>query len=205
MFILLLYPNQAYRTSLLLSSIRPLRRPLEREVPWINTEQYLTATKELLAAFLQQSSALLAPSGSILITIFEGHPYTLWNVRDLARHVGLKVGRSFRFDAAAYPGYRHARTLGNLGSKDKRTKEGNSGAIDEEDEGEVSRGDCGKEAHGGDDGTELDRRRPGAWRGEERAARTFEFVLGDTGANKNAEPTKKRKKEDLGSDSDSDD
>ena len=46
--------------------------------------------------------------------MFEGEPYTLWNVRDLARHVGLRVGRSFRFNADAYPGYKHARTLGNI-------------------------------------------------------------------------------------------
>ena len=57
---------------------------------------------------------ILAPSGSILITVFEGEPYELWNVRDLGRHVGLKVERSFRFQAAAYPGYKHARTLGNI-------------------------------------------------------------------------------------------
>ena len=35
-------------------------------------------------------------------------------MRDLARHVGLQVGRSFKFQAEAYPGYRHARTLGNI-------------------------------------------------------------------------------------------
>ncbi|PQE28124.1 hypothetical protein CJF30_00010222 [Rutstroemia sp. NJR-2017a BBW] len=40
------------------------------------------------------------------------HPYTLWNIRDLGRHAGLEVERSFRFQAGAYPGYRHARTLG---------------------------------------------------------------------------------------------
>ena len=57
---------------------------------------------------------MLAPSGSIIVTIFEGEPYDLWNVRDLARHVGLKVERSFRFQASAYPGYQHARTLGNI-------------------------------------------------------------------------------------------
>ena len=49
-----------------------------------------------------------------MVTIFEGEPYELWNVRDLARHVGLKVERSFKFQASAYPGYKHARTLGNI-------------------------------------------------------------------------------------------
>lgn len=46
--------------------------------------------------------------------MFEGEPYELWNIRDLARHVGLKVGRSFKFQSKAYPGYKHARTLGNI-------------------------------------------------------------------------------------------
>lgn len=28
--------------------------------------------------------------------------------------MGLKVGRSFKFEASAYPGYQHVRTLGNI-------------------------------------------------------------------------------------------
>lgn len=60
-----------------------------------------------------------SPAGrdSIIVTLFEGEPYTLWNPRDLARHAGLQVDRSFRFQASAYPGYRHARTLGVIKSK----------------------------------------------------------------------------------------
>ncbi|MCJ1304327.1 hypothetical protein MMC08_007139 [Hypocenomyce scalaris] len=64
--------------------------------------------------FFTSALPLLAPSGSMIITVFEGEPYELWNIRDLARHVGLKVGRSFKFQSTAYPGYRHARTLGNI-------------------------------------------------------------------------------------------
>ncbi|KAI4247024.1 MAG: hypothetical protein L6R40_001689 [Gallowayella cf. fulva] len=70
--------------------------------------------QELLVDFFKAAVPLLAPEGSMLVTIFEGEPYSLWNIRDLARHVGLKVGRSFKFQAEAYPGYRHARTLGNI-------------------------------------------------------------------------------------------
>lgn len=65
-------------------------------------------------SFFTSATPLLAPTGTIVVTIFDGEPYTLWNVRDLARHAGLAVERSFRFDAAAYPGYAHARTLGNV-------------------------------------------------------------------------------------------
>ncbi|KAL1641650.1 hypothetical protein SLS58_005927 [Diplodia intermedia] len=63
---------------------------------------------------LPAPSSPVSPNPTIVVTLFDGEPYTLWNIRDLARHVGLKVQRSFRFRAAAYPGYRHARTLGNV-------------------------------------------------------------------------------------------
>ena len=64
----------------------------------------------------------LAPStarstSSIIVTLFEGEPYTLWNIRDLARHSGLQVEKSFKFQAKAYPGYKHARTLGVVKGK----------------------------------------------------------------------------------------
>ncbi|KAL4789537.1 hypothetical protein BDV19DRAFT_396939 [Aspergillus venezuelensis] len=56
--------------------------------------------------------------GQILVTLFEGEPYTLWNIRDLARHAGLKVVTSFKFPWACYRGYAHARTLGDIEGKD---------------------------------------------------------------------------------------
>ena len=70
--------------------------------------------QELLVGFFKAALPLIAPGGSIVVTVFEGEPYELWNIRDLARHVGLKVGRSFKFQSRAYPGYHHARTLGNI-------------------------------------------------------------------------------------------
>jgi 25S rRNA (uracil2634-N3)-methyltransferase len=72
---------------------------------------------ELLVSFFKNAIPTLASStprstSSIIVTLFEGEPYTLWNIRDLARHSGLQVERSFKFQAKAYPGYKHARTLG---------------------------------------------------------------------------------------------
>ncbi|KAL5051236.1 hypothetical protein BDW71DRAFT_85188 [Aspergillus fruticulosus] len=58
--------------------------------------------------------------GQILVTLFEGEPYTLWNIRDLARHAGLRVVTSFKFPWACYRGYSHARTLGEIEGKDGR-------------------------------------------------------------------------------------
>ncbi|KAK5652524.1 hypothetical protein OQA88_10430 [Cercophora sp. LCS_1] len=71
----------------------------------------------LLVEFFKRAMLSLKPRGKIVVTLFEGEPYTLWNIKDLGRHVGLVVERSFRFRAEAYPGYRHARTLGVVRSR----------------------------------------------------------------------------------------
>jgi 25S rRNA (uracil2634-N3)-methyltransferase len=81
---------------------------------------------------LRPRSQFLRMGGRIIVTLFEGEPYTLWNVRDLARHAGLKVVESWTFDWSQYPGYKHVRTLGTI--------------------------------EGG-----------GAWKGEDRDARTYVF------------------------------
>ena len=99
---------------------------------------------------------LLSPIGQIIVTIFEGEPYELWNIRDLARHAGLRIERSFKFQSSAYPGYKHSRTLGNI--------------------------------EGG-----------GAWKGEDRAARTYVFESKE--AQRSQTPKNKYRDE---SDSDSD-
>lgn len=56
--------------------------------------------------------------GQILVTLFEGEPYTLWNIKDLARHAGLIVVTSFKFPWSSYEGYSHARTAGHIEGKD---------------------------------------------------------------------------------------
>ncbi|KIW27312.1 uncharacterized protein PV07_07063 [Cladophialophora immunda] len=71
-----------------------------------------------------ESSDPGAVNGQILVTLFEGEPYTLWNIRDLARHCGLKVVESFKFPWSAYPGYRHARTVGDITTGKDRSDEG---------------------------------------------------------------------------------
>ncbi|KAI9661692.1 MAG: hypothetical protein M1821_008930 [Bathelium mastoideum] len=151
--------------------------------------------QDLLVTFLRAALPLLQPSpagttadtgdtgGTILITLFEGEPYTLWNVRDLARHVGLSVVRSFRFGAEAYPGYRHARTLGRIVGRGGTE----GGEVDGEEGGEEQAGERG-------------------WRGEERKARTFEFMKGEgAGAGQRARESAARKRKGKGSDEEEDD
>ncbi|KAK4551947.1 hypothetical protein LTR86_010739 [Recurvomyces mirabilis] len=79
-----------------------------------DVNRQVRSNQELLVNFFKSASALLAEGGKIVVTLFEGEPYTLWNVRDLARHAELEVQRTFKFVAEAYPGYSHARTLGNI-------------------------------------------------------------------------------------------
>jgi len=87
-----------------------------------DVNRQVRSNQELLVGFFERALLSLAPGGSIVVTLFEGEPYTLWNIRDLGRHSGLQVERSFRFQAPAYPGYRHARTLGVV--KDKKGEAG---------------------------------------------------------------------------------
>jgi 25S rRNA (uracil2634-N3)-methyltransferase len=77
--------------------------------------------QELLVGFFGKALNNLAAMGKVIVTLFEGEPYTLWNIRDLARHAGLQVERSFAFQSAAYPGYQHARTLGVVKNKKGET------------------------------------------------------------------------------------
>lgn len=70
--------------------------------------------QELLVKFFASAKELLQSEGTIIVTLFEGEPYTLWCINNLARHAGLEAVRSFKFLSEAYPGYSHARTLGNI-------------------------------------------------------------------------------------------
>lgn len=132
-----------------------------------DVNRQVRANQALLSAFFQSSIPLLqSPSGTILVALFEAEPYTLWNVRDLARHAGLVVLRSWKFERDVYPLYKHARTIGVVKNK----------------AGEVS---------------------DSAWKGEERAARTYEFGLKE--GQGNVPQTSKKRKHKGGDESDDDD
>jgi 25S rRNA (uracil2634-N3)-methyltransferase len=108
-----------------------------------DVNRQVRANQALLSAFFQSSMPLLNdPSGTVVVTLFESEPYTLWNIRDLARHAGYVVLRSWKFEKDVYPLYKHARTIGVVKNKS----------------GEIS---------------------DSAWKGEDRAARTYEFGLKD--------------------------
>lgn len=158
-----------------------------------NVNKQVRANQALLAGFFGAAKGLLRKEGqddrervnggegaSILVTIFEGEPYTLWNVRDLARSVGLIVKRSWRFQKEVYPRYRHARTLGVVLKKGSRpdyaAKTGAAGdneMREEDGEKDVEEGDEVEDAGEGEE--EEVQESETAWRGENREARTYEF------------------------------
>jgi 25S rRNA (uracil2634-N3)-methyltransferase len=83
-----------------------------------DVNRQVRANQALLSSFFQSSIPLLtSPEGTVLVTLFEAEPYGLWNIRDLARHSGLVVLRSWKFERDVYPLYRHARTIGVVKTK----------------------------------------------------------------------------------------
>ncbi|KAL3900204.1 MAG: hypothetical protein SGCHY_001507 [Lobulomycetales sp.] len=67
----------------------------------------------LIQAFLESASSLLDPShGEIHITTKTGDPYDLWDIKKIAKKLGLECKTSFKFFPELYPGYKHRRTLG---------------------------------------------------------------------------------------------
>ncbi|KAJ4354227.1 uncharacterized protein N0V89_005961 [Didymosphaeria variabile] len=117
-----------------LGSFKTLRSAEEREEGWdtiafmfphtgglsTDVNRQVRANQALLVGFFNsclcshKSRSFLREGGKVLVCLFEGEPYTLWNVRDLARHAGLKVVESYKFEWEDYPGYAHVRTLGAI-------------------------------------------------------------------------------------------
>ncbi|KAL2915415.1 hypothetical protein HK105_205031 [Polyrhizophydium stewartii] len=74
----------------------------------------------LVGGFLHSVQKLLtsrarhrdAADGLAFVTLKTGPPYDLWEVKALARSVGLRCLKSFVFDHKAFPRYSHRRTIG---------------------------------------------------------------------------------------------
>ncbi|KAF3133751.1 hypothetical protein TWF594_008915 [Orbilia oligospora] len=82
-------------------------------------DRQIRSNQELILAFFKNCIPLLSAdggmdggSGNIVITLFTGKPYDDWNLKELAKSVGLECIRSFKFDATIYEGYKHVRTIG---------------------------------------------------------------------------------------------
>ncbi|WVZ15987.1 hypothetical protein V8G54_013553 [Vigna mungo] len=70
--------------------------------------------KDLVRGFLQNAKVLLRFFGEIHITHKTKHPYTLWDIEDLASCEGLRLDGEVKFNKALYPGYNNKRGSGPL-------------------------------------------------------------------------------------------
>ncbi|RPB05720.1 hypothetical protein L873DRAFT_1832487 [Choiromyces venosus 120613-1] len=77
-------------------------------------DRQMRGNQQLLQSFFTSTKPLLSPTGIIVVTLFEGKQYDLWNIKGLAKAAGLQTRTSFKFAPEEYPGYVHARTLGNV-------------------------------------------------------------------------------------------
>ena len=85
-----------------------------------------------------------------------------------------------------YPGYRHARTMGNVLGKSERTMKEKTSNEEENDD------------NSNNNSTDHDKRR--GWKGEDRKSRMYAFVLTD-----GVDVTNRKRKRDAGNGYDSDD
>ncbi|RPA81624.1 hypothetical protein BJ508DRAFT_414682 [Ascobolus immersus RN42] len=150
-------------------------------------DRQVRANQELLLGFFKSVKSVLLPTGLVIVTLFSSPHYDAWNIKGLAKSQGFRVQRSFKFLAEEFPGYRHARTVGNIEKGGKRkggkgAKQPSSAKDDVKKDGE-SKAEEEEKNNGEDaemkDGEEEERPETGGWKGEEREARMYLFELDD--------------------------
>ncbi|KAI8848109.1 hypothetical protein BC829DRAFT_444048 [Chytridium lagenaria] len=65
-----------------------------------------------LSACRKSARHFLEPDGEILLTLRSGQPYDSWDVKPLAKSVGLATKTTTIFTPDDFPGYAHRRTIG---------------------------------------------------------------------------------------------
>jgi 25S rRNA (uracil2634-N3)-methyltransferase len=68
--------------------------------------------QKLLKRFLVSAKEFLKPQGRVVITIKEGIPYDLWELKALAKGEGFRCVLSLKFKPEEFPDYFHRRTIG---------------------------------------------------------------------------------------------
>lgn len=70
---------------------------------------YFRSARELLTT-APESSGYFVKNWRIMLLLFDGEPYDSWQLKRLARDLGLQVDRLVKFGWSLYPGYHHRRT-----------------------------------------------------------------------------------------------
>ncbi|TGZ81083.1 hypothetical protein EX30DRAFT_341055 [Ascodesmis nigricans] len=144
-------------------------------------DRQIRGNQILLKGFFAAAKPLLKEGGRVVVSLFEGAVYDMWDIRGLARGDGMVGVTAGRFGTEVWEG-----------KKKPEEKEGVSGkegeeSKDKKDEESVEdKGDPTSKDGGSDDGKKIGRgyrhartlgelEGRGAWRGEERNARWFIF------------------------------
>ncbi|KAK9461425.1 uncharacterized protein V1516DRAFT_675913 [Lipomyces oligophaga] len=85
-------------------------------------DRNILKNQELLVGFLKSVSEILNPNGLVVISLFEGSPYSLWDIKGLAKAGGFESIRSGKFIWQNYPSYNHRKTSG-IGDTTKKSSE----------------------------------------------------------------------------------
>lgn len=70
--------------------------------------------QQLMSKFFTAAKTVIDPktNGSIVVSLFEGLPYSQWNIKALAKAQGLSLRRSLNFDWNLFKDYNHRLTAG---------------------------------------------------------------------------------------------
>ncbi|KAK9376836.1 uncharacterized protein V1513DRAFT_374578 [Lipomyces chichibuensis] len=85
-------------------------------------DRNILKNQELLDGFFKSVPSILKPSGTVVVTLFDGLPYSLWNLKELAKKSGFETVRSGKFVWEYYEGYKHRKTSG-MGDTTKKSQE----------------------------------------------------------------------------------
>ncbi|KAJ8102193.1 hypothetical protein POJ06DRAFT_79159 [Lipomyces tetrasporus] len=85
-------------------------------------DRNILKNQELLAGFFKSVISILDPRGTVVVTLFDGPPYSLWNLKELAKAAGFETVRSGKFVWDHYEGYKHRKTSG-IGETTKKSQE----------------------------------------------------------------------------------
>ncbi|KAK7314605.1 hypothetical protein VNO77_33132 [Canavalia gladiata] len=78
-----------------------------------NNELQIELHKKLVRGFLSSAQFMLSLLGKIHITHKTSHPFSKWNIKELAEHESLMLVGEVEFDKDVYPGYCNKRGDGN--------------------------------------------------------------------------------------------
>lgn len=76
-------------------------------------DRNILTNQRMLTAFFKSVGRILAPGGTVAVTLAVSKTYELWDLRGLAKSQGFRVKTSGSFVGSAFPGYEHRRTQGH--------------------------------------------------------------------------------------------